>query len=81
MDMLNKILKALSQNETTLVANSYFRVVLEEHLTPLVEKQGVAKKDSFDKVQTMIDYLEEKKDNPEELKESLGKLLSQLGAS
>lgn len=76
--MVQRILKALSQNDTTLVSDSYFRLVIEEHLLPLAQKAGHPKNEAFDMVQDLIDGLEAHKDNDEDLSSALEKAISSL---
>lgn len=74
--MISKILKELSQNETTLVSDSYFRVTLESYLLPIVSKNNPA--EAFNKTHELIDQLESVRNQPEELKNKLESILKTL---
>ncbi len=72
---LQKILRELSHNDTTLIPDSHFRVVLETNLMPLIEEKNLS--DPFGKVHDFIDELEPYK-NTSDLEEKIKDLLKKI---
>lgn len=72
--MLERILRELSHNDTTLVGDSFFRVTLENYLLPLLSKEP----NSFDRCHDIIDELEPLKNDAEALRTKLKSILEGL---